>query len=272
MIFPLADMSLYDYLRSDDEPEISTLFQRVYDLTKALHDLHNFGFEEGATKLRMLGYHHNLEPKNILAYNGRFVMTGFDLANFTHIDQIPKIQWGMRLSLTRTYSPPEVNYDDVGQGYDIWSLGCILAEVATFAIMGREGVEDFAQCRATPIRMGYFHDGKGVKPEVLQHLHNLAPLAVSKSEPVILRILELVKKMLEPDEGQRPRSGKVLEELSEIIILDKQKKSFELLPPLASQLIQLCAFLGNCDIPEEMLYRGRKAVPWLRKGKCYRNE
>lgn len=42
--------------------------------------------------------------------------------------------------------------------------------------------------------------------------------------------------------------------------------SFNALPLPASELLLLCAFLGNQDIVEEVLQRGRDTITWLEKG------
>lgn len=45
------------------------------------------------------------------------------------------------------------------------------------------------------------------------------------------------------------------------------KLSFDALSPDAARLLNLCAFLSNEDIPEELLYRGMQAIYWLHEGK-----
>lgn len=45
------------------------------------------------------------------------------------------------------------------------------------------------------------------------------------------------------------------------------KISFNSLPPLASELLLLCAFLGDQDIAEEVITKGRPKISWLNDGK-----
>lgn len=45
------------------------------------------------------------------------------------------------------------------------------------------------------------------------------------------------------------------------------KISFDSLPPLASRLLLLCAFLGDQDISEEIILKARSKIPWLNEGK-----
>lgn len=42
--------------------------------------------------------------------------------------------------------------------------------------------------------------------------------------------------------------------------------SFDALPLLASELLLLCAFLGNQSIIEELVQRGKDNIPWLGEG------
>jgi serine/threonine protein kinase len=47
-----------------------------------------------------------------------------------------------------TYTPPEVALDqDVSRAYDIWSLGCVFLEFATWLLEGPAGLEEFTQWR-----------------------------------------------------------------------------------------------------------------------------
>lgn len=60
------------------------------------------------------------------------------------------------------------------QACDIWSLGCVLSVVATFILLGSEGVSKYAKARheASERHTGFagdiFHDSKRVLPEVLK--------------------------------------------------------------------------------------------------------
>lgn len=265
-------MTLYDFLRSDhgrpySSQSIMSLLRGVYGLAEALHHIHSFAFIENWKKLRLLGYYRDLKPRNILVQGERFMIADFGFANFK----------GSGIGVGEaTYRPPEseVGRGDVGQAYDIWSFGCILTEVATFAVWGAEGVRDFAErrtTRVTPLRISdYFHDGAGVKPEVLQHLQDLKSLAIFgqlESQEVIIAITKLVEQMLDPVADQRPGLSEVLRGLWKILSPSLAPK-LKSLSPLASRLIRLCAFLGDRDIPEELLYRGR-AIEWLKEGRFH---
>lgn len=218
MIFPLTEKTLHDYLRYDLSLATKSLFEKFYDLTEALHHLHNFKIAENGKQIRLFGYHHDLKPCNILFLDERFMIADFGHANFKDIDQPSQTLGELG---TMAYRPPEAR-DGAGRAYDIWSFGCILAEVVTFAAKGAKGVVDFAQGRCTQVTLGKysddFHDGKKVKKEVLEHFRQLESLAIDRSEPIIARVLQLVKEMLEPDARQRPISKDVLKRLR--VILD----------------------------------------------------
>lgn len=216
IVFPLADMSLHEFLRSDDKPTTRALFRRVYNLTKALHHLHNPTFEDGERVLQLQGYHHDLKPQNILVQNGEFMIADFGLANFKDVDQTSKTP---RKTGTGAYSPPEAGDGGVGRAYDIWMFGCILAEIVVFDSKGKIGVEEFAKCRDTQVterkRNDCFHDGYKVKQEVLQYFQDL--ISADQLEGICTQVIKLVKEMLEPDVAKRPVSKYVLEKVAKIL-------------------------------------------------------
>lgn len=225
MIFPLAETTLFEYLRSKPKTPAParTLFKRFYYLIDALDVLHNFTHEENGIKLQRLGYHHDLKPQNILVQNERFIIADFGLANFKSIDESSKTSWKMG---TRGYGAPEARNGDVGRAYDIWSLACILAEFVTFVVMGSEGVTKFVVHRTTlnqGIMSDCFHDGKKVKSEVLQHFQDLR----STDQPggTIDLVLGLVEEMLELDVEKRPVSGTVLRRFAEILGISSHPSS-----------------------------------------------
>lgn len=242
MIFPLADLTLHVYLRSAEPPhskrERQAFFTEVYNLASALDSLHNFHLKVDGLELRQIGYHHDLEPQNILVLGETFQIADFGLARFKDFDESSKTDRKMG---TRTYGPPESGEGSRnGRAHDMWSMGCILSELVTFCILGLEGVKDFAQKRETMVAPhkynDAFHHKMRLKDEVHQWFRELGEHQSFNS--LLDQILELAKSLLSPDPGTRPDSGMFLKRFTGLL-------SKEQLEPLDSSFSRS----GNTRMP-----------------------
>ena len=121
--------------------------------------------------------------------------------------------------------PPEIDNINTNftQRYDIWSLGCIILEVAAFIVLGHDGLQgcsDFPgldQVRRTTSAWSRLQDDRffcqetksgeyKVKPEIVKFMAFLKSSAESrdqKSKTFLDEILALVKRMLEPKVDER---------------------------------------------------------------------
>ncbi|CAH0021248.1 unnamed protein product [Clonostachys rhizophaga] len=108
------------------------------------------------------GLHGDLKPSNILLFQGRnpaeskhsFMLTiaDFGSSRIGSINESPDGSTPLRLRSTRTYGAPEVYSISDGrletnQSVDIWSLGCILMEVAVWITGGFKALESFKVAR-----------------------------------------------------------------------------------------------------------------------------
>ncbi|KAK8140192.1 hypothetical protein PG984_000258 [Apiospora sp. TS-2023a] len=77
---------------------------------------------------------------------------------------------------TIQYGGPELRHFSLRkltQRFDVWSLGCVLSEVAMWVVLGSEGVEQFRSLRQMIPTPGCFHNGSNVSEVVLEWHRNL---------------------------------------------------------------------------------------------------
>ncbi|MFT0650784.1 protein kinase domain-containing protein, partial [Lactiplantibacillus plantarum] len=93
-----------------------------------------------------LGYHFDLKPANILITEDNiFQITDFGQAKFKVNDGNSKATYD---GGTEDYAAPEFEAGQKGSKYDVWSLGCIFAEIFTFVLRSYAGVIEFDEKRA----------------------------------------------------------------------------------------------------------------------------
>ncbi|KAK4207225.1 hypothetical protein QBC37DRAFT_99613 [Rhypophila decipiens] len=107
---------------------------------------------------------------------------------------------------------------------DIWSFGCIIAEVLTYMVKGSGGVKKFCDKRQFEWVPGTwwnrFHRGPTTpSPEVTTWLSELQ----ANGEPYRVRMVGVIQKMLSLDPKERPRSAQVKKSLRGISILSLAK-------------------------------------------------
>jgi len=176
-----ADRSLHDYLKGPgdvfDSPELWTQMQGVSEGLNTLHKLY-----KGTT----IAYHQDLKPANILIVKGTMKIADFGLLELKPAT--------LPTDTDPTGIPNEHNtgfYAAPRQGKytrecDIWSLGCIMSEIATCDIQGRDGVSNYKKARTTDGSSGKdtprFFYGREVKNAVLLR-HKQLYASVQTSTP-----------------------------------------------------------------------------------------
>jgi len=126
-----------------------------------------------------------------------------------------------------TYRAPECDKAGmkVGRAGDVWSLGCILAEVITFAFTGLGGVLAFIEHRKAGTRetqmpgnqrmRDWFHDGEHVKPQVMDWFQYLVD---SKNKDLfVTEFVCLLEKMLQSHPDDRLKISDVESEFKDIL-------------------------------------------------------
>jgi serine/threonine protein kinase len=173
-IFPLADDNLRDYWDKRmpnpefDKPTVFWAINQMTGITGGLLQVHvhtvsiSLGSKDGETMSvkpgeEWFGRHGDIKPENILWFSedseyrdGRGVLKlgDFGLGRFHGLESRSKVPPGT-ISGTITYEPPELKLRiPVSRAYDIWSLGCLFLEFATWLLKGANAVNDFADARA----------------------------------------------------------------------------------------------------------------------------
>ncbi|CAN9204194.1 unnamed protein product [Alternaria alternata] len=162
-----AEQSLHDYLKGPNKKfDSQELWKQIQGVAEGLGTLHT------RFKKTKIAYHQDLKPANILVVKKKFKIADFGLLEFkpvtvpgdTELTGIPNNH------NTGFYAAPrqaEYTRED-----DLWSLGCIMSEVATCDILGCDGVSEYKKARMTDGASGQdtprFFRGQQVKEAVLR--------------------------------------------------------------------------------------------------------
>ncbi|KAF2652029.1 kinase-like protein [Lophiostoma macrostomum CBS 122681] len=122
-------------------------------------------FKKGEEKF---GRHGDLKPANILWFAagedlwGTLKIADYGLGRFHGRDTRSGID-GTNFQFSPTYEPPELTLKMlVSRKYDMWSLGCILLEFASWILKGKDSTNDFASVRlrsdSNPTLVGFRND------------------------------------------------------------------------------------------------------------------
>jgi serine/threonine protein kinase len=161
-----AEQSLHEYLKEPgDKFQSQELWTQIQGIAEGLSTLHKL------YKGTKIAYHQDLKPANILILKKKLKIADFGLLELkpvslpgdTEMTGIPNNH------VTGFYAAPrQVRYT---RDCDIWSLGCIMSEVATFDIHGPEGVGHYKKARMADGASGRdpprFFRGQQVKESVL---------------------------------------------------------------------------------------------------------
>ncbi|KAL8673355.1 MAG: hypothetical protein Q9168_002234 [Polycauliona sp. 1 TL-2023] len=182
--------------RPKDFAEDTRFYDAVSGLTSALETLHEYKSDVLGT--RMIGYHHDLKPRNVLVSEARFLLSDFGLSKLkTGEDSRTPFKQGQGHYLAPECEDLDHDFSKgvISRASDVWSLGCILLEVFVFMVGGGEAVAEFRERRAT--KKGFFTTraffcGESLNPEVeriVLHLANSDDAIVRKAAALIRHIL-----------------------------------------------------------------------------------
>jgi serine/threonine protein kinase len=161
LVFPRAWTNL-DHLLRDPTYEYSSkrglrldradAWKQLLGISSALKQMHGYGGEatrrtrDDSGVLGRACIHFDLKPDNILVEReGNWLITDFGQAALTERQRGTTPHVGGHFG-TDAYAPPEIDDRsmEVGRAYDVWSLGCIMLEVAAFLVLSYAGLNGTA--------------------------------------------------------------------------------------------------------------------------------
>lgn len=143
LLFPLAETDLADWMvnpqipsnvaRLSRQDRQAYLYRSMYELVSGVSYLH--GEIDGTVTA-----HHDLKPHNILVVDDRLKIADFGHSHLRPIVEGSATEEESKLG-TYEYQPPEYWSEDGsqakvkhGRAFDVWSMGCIIIELATLVI------------------------------------------------------------------------------------------------------------------------------------------
>lgn len=209
--------SLEDFMKSTEPPatmkDVLGLWKEILELLRGLKDLH-----QGEHII----WHQDVKPENILVlsrcthteseYNCKFKLADLGTSHSKRHSFLGDDNTDQDTQGTRTYGAPECyrSNGSLGRGpirvtpkVDIWSLGCVLSEFATWMSGGYDKLKGYRQARRTAIQdisdlhdSDCFHNGTCVLPVVLEW-HQQVRSQTSDGDPVASKVLYMVDEMLQ---------------------------------------------------------------------------
>ena len=231
LIFPRASSGdlaqLFKQVRPPQFASNDSLLVALAELSFAVDAVHNF-FASNIDEAKS-GCHHDIKPKNILVDGTHFLLADFGLSKFKDPEQTSKTTFkigeGYYMAPECQDVDGEFDLHSIRRSSDIWSFGCIIAELLTYMMKGPAGIVDFKDRRKfkTNIWTRYsFHEGTSANQGVtdwLSYLENEALKSNSITDPRTCGLLvQLVKKMLAMRAADRPSAQKVKTELTFIAL------------------------------------------------------
>jgi hypothetical protein len=192
-------------------PDLASVIAALPGLVSAVRTLHSCH----SIDVALIGCHRDIKPENILVMDRKFVLADFGLSTLKDpakgSDSYFRLGGGF-------YLPPECeDWDDnfkkrrIGRASDIWSLGCVLAELLVFLASGPDEVARFRQERRVTFggffTTSTFHHGQVPNLAVERRLASLKAVAYDEA---MKKLIVLTGDMLNIDPQRRPKAAEVL--------------------------------------------------------------
>ena len=221
-LFPLASdgnlAKLLDNERTENYKSNEGILAALAGLSSAICAIHEYSSEN----LRAIGCHHDVKPSNILVNESDFILADFGLSrlkeSYLSSATVPKNARGNYLAPECEDLEADCEKGIVHRSADIWSFGCIIAELLTYMIEGRNGVQKFEESRAFIVRglkLWRFHCGSG-KPS--KAVADWMERIKSKCRGPEQQLVPLVEDMLAINPEDRPRAPETKRRLCAIAL------------------------------------------------------
>lgn len=164
LLSPVADMDLSRYMRTIEETSSTSLSirDRSWNLLRGMSSLASALSHIHSSSV----WHCDIKPANILVKDDRFILADFGLSRFKPARGIPIKK---TTGATRTYAPPEiVNHGVQSSASDVFSLGCVFAELST--LIENKSLSEFEKFRVTKLGDKAFHQTLGETNEWIELL------------------------------------------------------------------------------------------------------
>lgn len=213
--------SLFENSRPVGFDSDEAFFHSLAQLASAICAVHAFTIKR--LDLKYIGCHHDLKPKNILFSGQTFILSDFGLSRFSDASESSKEKFeaGHGFYMAPECVDPEDDFRGgiISRPSDIWSFGCIIAEVVTYLLCGKDSVAEFKAARRVKIgvnKTSTFHAGQNTENMKVARWLNELEIRGGKFYKMAI---ELIRRMLSLDPEKRPKAGEVSFELGRAALL-----------------------------------------------------
>lgn len=212
-MFAPAECDLHHFMRDEVERVLSVaeMLDGLRGLCSALCHVHNYFLRP--ENVQKLGSHRDIHPGNILVKGHALILSDFGLSKLKALNQGSRS--GFAGGVLDYYAPECQDWEgrskegSIGRRSDIWSLGCVMAEILTFMVDGSERLKVFDERRMYG-GFGTFHAKGAEHEEVTKWLEDLTQRAPAQLQG----LSSLIKKMLSIEQESRPHAWNVLNQVS----------------------------------------------------------
>ncbi|KAE8325701.1 kinase-like domain-containing protein [Aspergillus sergii] len=225
LVFPCADENLREYWKRTELPDwnsqnILWWLKQMVGIASGLSVIHKLTRAGKQSSKKLYGRHGDIKPENIIWFkkrpgctdpNGILLITDLGLAKLHRFESRSN---DLDATTCNTYSPPRRPGERITRAFDIWGLGCLYLEFATYAICGEEAIEEFAHLRGNDdpsyiINTDCFYsiDHTRVRPSVNEWVLKLKK--EPRCSPVLCDLLDLIMSQMiriEPRERSSAQS------------------------------------------------------------------
>jgi serine/threonine protein kinase len=202
---PVADMNLATFLDLPMEEKHRDILYRGFGcLCHAILHLHQSNIR-----------HEDLKPQNVLIHGDNILLTDFGFS-LDFSDDSVSTTTGRPSAWTLRYSAPEVlNFEPRNRATDIWSLGCVLLEMAS----------GFYGLRLQELKEKWKHTGNGQSSfarnndAVRAWFRDAQLLDKDEDAPAVKHLCLLIRLMLSKDRLHRPTAQQIVDRISDLRVL-----------------------------------------------------